>query len=127
MNLSPAELTAAIQTAQGVVAPLAPTGVDLAAELDAVQNIIIHYESGGNPLAVNMEDRNAKACMPSCGLMQIVKTTWDAHKQPGYDQDATDPVSNIICGLVYIYARYGSTANVPGVKAVRAGGSYVGY
>lgn len=88
--------------------------------------IIIDHESGGNPNAENDWDSNAKAGHPSIGLMQTIKPTFDAHKLPGHD-NIRNPVDNIIAGVRYAIARYGSISNVPGVKAVHAGRKYVGY
>ena len=42
-------------------------------------------------------------------------------------KDIWNPVDNIIAGVRYAISRYGSIDNVPGVKAVHNGGSYVGY
>jgi SLT domain-containing protein len=58
--------------------------------------------------------------------MQTIPSTFNAHALPGHG-NITNPVDNIIAGTRYAISRYGSTSNVPGVKAVRSGGSYVGY
>src|SRR5690606_2314929 len=42
-------------------------------------------ESGGDPDIFNMSDINAQQGNPSGGLMQMIKTTFDAHKLPGYE------------------------------------------
>jgi hypothetical protein len=98
-----------------------------AGELDeAGVLLIIENESSGNPNAINNWDSNAKAGDPSRGLMQTIGTTFDAFKLPGYD-DIYNPVDNIIAGVRYAISRYGSIQNVPGVKSVDSGGSYVGY
>jgi LysM repeat protein len=87
---------------------------------------IIQHESGGNPNAVNNWDSNAKAGHPSKGLMQTIQSTFDAYKLPGHN-NILNPVDNIIAGVRYAMSRYGSISNVPGIKAVHNGGSYVGY
>jgi WXG100 family type VII secretion target len=87
---------------------------------------IIQHESGGNPHAINNWDSNAAAGHPSKGLMQTIDSTFNAHKLPGHD-DIYNPVDNIIAGVRYSLSRYGSLANVPGIKATEHGGSYVGY
>ena len=87
---------------------------------------IIENESSGNPNAINNWDSNAKAGDPSRGLMQVIGTTFDEYKLPGHD-DIYSPVDNIIAGVRYALSRYGSIQNVPGVKSVDNGGSYVGY
>ncbi|MBR7831424.1 transglycosylase SLT domain-containing protein [Actinospica sp. MGRD01-02] len=98
-----------------------------AGELDkAGVLLIIEHESSGNPNAINNWDSNAKAGDPSRGLMQVIGTTFDEYKLPGHS-DIYNPVDNIIAGVRYALSRYGSIQNVPGVKSVDSGGSYVGY
>ncbi len=87
---------------------------------------IIQHESGGNPNAQNNWDSNAKAGHPSIGLMQTIQPTFDAYKLPGHN-NIRNPVDNIIAGVRYAISRYGSVSNVPGIRAVHSGGSYVGY
>ncbi|MDF2975280.1 MAG: hypothetical protein K0S40_8 [Actinomycetospora sp.] len=88
--------------------------------------LIIERESGGDPDAVNDDDVNAARGTPSRGLMQTIGPTFEAHKLPGHD-DIRDPVDNIIAGVRYAIARYGSVSRVPGVLAVARGDPYVGY
>jgi WXG100 family type VII secretion target len=87
---------------------------------------IIQHESGGNPHAINNWDSNAAAGHPSKGLMQTIDSTFNSNKLPGHD-DIYNPVDNIIAGVRYSLGRYGSLANVPGIKATEHGGNYVGY
>ncbi|MEC3920684.1 transglycosylase SLT domain-containing protein [Nocardia sp. CDC160] len=87
---------------------------------------IIQHESSGNPNAINLQDSNAAAGHPSKGLMQTIDPTFRAYALPGH-QNIWNPVDNIIAGIRYAIARYGSVANVPGVVHLHAGGSYVGY
>ncbi|MBC6446737.1 WXG100 family type VII secretion target [Actinokineospora xionganensis] len=87
---------------------------------------IIQHESGGNPNAQNNWDSNAAKGTPSKGLMQCIDPTFQAHKLPGHD-DIWNPVDNICAGVNYAISRYGSLANVPGIKATHGGGGYVGY
>ena len=109
-------------------AVLLDTGAYSPAQLDpAAIQIIIQSESGGIPGAVNNWDINAVNGIPSQGLMQTTPPTFNQWALPGYNDNITDPVSNIIAGVRYAIARYGSLDNVPGVVAVRAGGGYVGY
>ena len=89
-------------------------------------NIIIQHESSGNPNAINRWDSNAAAGHPSEGLMQTIGPTFNSYKLPGHNQ-ILNPVDNIIAGVRYAISRYGSISNVPGVRAVHNGGSYVGY
>ncbi len=88
--------------------------------------LIIRHESGGNPNAQNNWDSNAANGTPSIGLMQTIGPTFNAYKLPGHG-NIRDPIDNIIAGVRYAIARYGSVDNVPGVRAVRNGGNYVGY
>lgn len=98
-----------------------------ASQLDAAAiNTIIQHESSGNPHAQNNWDSNAKAGHPSKGIMQCIDSTFDAHALPGH-RDIWNPVDNIIAGVRYAISRYGSIDDVPGIRAVHAGGSYVGY
>jgi len=98
-----------------------------ASELNAAGVLtIIEHESSGNPDAINLTDSNAQAGHPSQGLMQTIPSTFNEYKLPGYNS-ITDPVANIIAGTRYALSRYGSISNVPGVKAVAAGESYIGY
>jgi hypothetical protein len=78
--------------------------------------LIISHESAGNPKAVNNWDSNAAAGTPS----------FDAYKLKGHGH-ILNPVDNIIAGVRYAIDRYGSISDVPGVVAVKSGGSYVGY
>lgn len=87
---------------------------------------IIQHESGGNPNAINLWDSNAQAGHPSKGLMQCIDSTFNSHSLPGHT-NIYNPVDNVIAGVRYALSRYGSIGNVPGIKAVNAGGHYVGY
>jgi phage-related protein len=89
--------------------------------------IIVKYESGGNPNAINNWDSNAQAGDPSRGLAQVIGSTFQAYHQPGTSGNIYDPVANLAAAINYIRARYGSIDNVPGVRSVRGGGGYVGY
>ena len=105
---------------------LEQNGTPVAALNDHDVFTIIQHESGGNPAAVNRSDSNAAAGDPSKGLMQTTTATFQAHKLPGHN-DIYNPVDNIIAGVRYAITRYGSLANVPGVRAVNSGRGYVGY
>ncbi|SHI02114.1 phage tail tape measure protein, partial [Virgibacillus chiguensis] len=83
-------------------------------------------ESGGNPRAVNRWDINAKRGIPSMGLMQTIMPTFQAHKKRGLD-NILNPIHNAVAAINYIKSRYGNVFNVPGIKAMRRGGKYVGY
>lgn len=88
--------------------------------------IMIQHESGGNPNAINLWDSNAKNGIPSKGLMQTIDPTFNSNKIPGYN-DIYNPVHNILAGVRYAIRRYGSIANVPGIRNLNSGRGYVGY
>lgn len=83
-------------------------------------------ESGGNPRAINLWDSNARAGHPSKGLMQMIDSTFRAHMKKGYD-NILNPIDNVVSDIGYIKVRYGSVFNVPGIKALKSGGRYIGY
>jgi WXG100 family type VII secretion target len=87
---------------------------------------IIRYESGGNPHAINLWDSNAAAGHPSKGLMQTIDPTFGRWSLPGH-KDIWNPVDNIIAGVRYAIARYGSVSAVPGVIGMKTGTGYRGY
>lgn len=68
----------------------------------------MNQESGGNPNAINNWDSNAKAGMPSQGLMQTIPGTFAAYAGPFAGRPITDPLANIYAGLNYALHRYGS-------------------
>lgn len=76
----------------------------------------MNQESGGNPNAINNWDSNAKAGMPSQGLMQTIPGTFHAYAGPFSGKPITDPLANIYAGLNYAIHRYGSldALNRPG-------------
>ena len=87
---------------------------------------IIQHESSGDPSAVNNWDANAARGTPSMGLMQTIEPTFDRWHLPGHDE-ILDPVDNIVAGVRYAVARYGSVSLVPGVLSLAAGKAYRGY
>ncbi|AWK08463.1 lytic transglycosylase [Streptomyces spongiicola] len=69
-------------------------------------------ESSGNPRAINNWDINAANGVPSKGLLQVIKPTFDAYHVPGTAKDQYDPVANIVAACNYAADRYGSIDNV---------------
>lgn len=108
------------QVKQWLLTAMSITGTP-ASYLGALTKVAMH-ESGGNPRAINLWDSNAKAGHPSKGLMQTIDSTFNAYKLPGLG-DIWNPVANAVAAIRYMNARYGSIANVPGVRAK----GYVGY
>jgi hypothetical protein len=88
--------------------------------------IVVQHESNGNPRAYNGWDSNAAAGHPSEGIAQVIGPTFQAYALPGHS-DIWNPVDNMIAAFRYAISRYGSMNNIPGVVAVRQGGSYMGY
>lgn len=92
---------------------------------EAIETIIRH-ESSGDPSAVNDWDANAARGTPSMGLMQTIEPTFDRWHLPGHGE-ILDPVDNIVAGVRYAVARYGTVSLVPGVLSLAAGKAYRGY
>ena len=88
--------------------------------------IVVQHESGANPHAYNGWDSNAAAGHPSEGIAQVISPTFQAYALPGH-HDIWNPVDNMIAAFRYAISRYGSMNGIPGVVAVRQGGSYLGY
>ncbi|MFJ2910459.1 transglycosylase SLT domain-containing protein [Streptomyces sp. NPDC087228] len=72
----------------------------------------IMRESTGNPNAVNGWDINAKNGTPSCGLLQVIRPTFNAYHVSGTSSNIYDPVANITAAANYAADRYGSIDNV---------------
>ncbi|WP_405391631.1 transglycosylase SLT domain-containing protein [Streptomyces sp. NBC_01102] len=74
------------------------------------RNII--RESSGNPRAINNWDINAINGVPSKGLLQVIKPTFDFYHVKGTKHDQYDPVANITAAANYAADKYGSIDNV---------------
>ncbi|MGW2837662.1 transglycosylase SLT domain-containing protein [Streptomyces sp. NPDC001493] len=74
------------------------------------RNII--RESSGNPQAINDWDINAQNGVPSIGLLQIIKPTFDYYHVPGTVHSQYDPVANITAAANYAADKYGTIDNV---------------
>ena len=66
-------------------------------------------ESGGNPRAINLWDSNAKAGIPSQGLMQVIPPTFAAYAGPYRSRGIMDPLANIYAAVAYAISRYGAS------------------
>lgn len=75
-------------------------------------NVLIGRESGGRPRAINLTDSNARAGHPSKGLMQTIPSTFAHYRLRSLPNDIYNPVANIVAGIRYILARYGSIFRV---------------
>jgi len=89
-------------------------------------DIAAKNESGYDPKAINLWDSNALKGTPSKGVMQVIDPTFQAYKHDDWS-DIWNPVHNIAAAINYIKARYGDIYNLPGVKSVLSGGSWIGY
>ncbi|MGW1718421.1 transglycosylase SLT domain-containing protein [Streptomyces sp. NPDC002156] len=74
----------------------------------------IMRESSGNPNAINNWDINAINGVPSIGLLQVIKPTFDAYHVSGTVHSQYDPVANITAAANYAADKYGSIDNVNG-------------
>ncbi|UTN93028.1 tape measure protein [Streptomyces phage Marky] len=83
----------------------------------------IQKESGGNPNAVNNWDSNAKAGNPSKGLLQVIKTTFDAYAGKYKSKGQLDPYANIYAAVRYARAAYGGGWSA---RMARPGGYKIG-
>ena len=110
-----------------ITCTLAMHGLPASADYVGDVKIIITYESGGNPNAINNWDINAQEGHPSQGLMQTIPSTFEAYRSPNLANAILDPAANIYAGIGYAVSRYGSLDNVPGVVRVKEGLGYVGY
>ncbi len=72
----------------------------------------IMRESSGDPRAINNWDINAQNGVPSKGLLQVIKPTFDAYHVEGTSWSQYDPVANIVAACNYAADRYGSMDNV---------------
>ncbi len=91
-----------------------------------VKTIIMH-ESGGNPDAINNWDSNARAGIPSQGLMQTIPSTFKACVLPSLaGRSITDPVANITAGIRSMITHHGLGAVMNGGRR-DANGNYIGY
>lgn len=86
---------------------------------------VIQRESNGNPKAINLWDSNAKAGIPSMGLVQTIGPTFNAFKFPGHN-DVYNGYDDLLAGIHYMKAIYGSGssafARVSGPEGYANGG-----
>ena len=82
---------------------IAPTGYRVSKILATIQR-----ESGGNPRAINLWDSNARAGIPSKGLMQTIGPTFNAYKFAGHG-NIYNGYDNLLAAINYIKHRYGTS------------------
>lgn len=68
----------------------------------------IQRESGGDPNVQNNWDSNARAGIPSIGLMQTIGPTFNAYKHPGHN-NIRNGYDNLLAAINYIKHRYGTS------------------
>jgi SLT domain-containing protein len=90
-------------------------------------DIVIRYESSGDPNAINNWDSNAQAGHPSTGLVQVIQPTFDYYRSGLLPADLYNPAANVYAGMHYAISNYGSIHNIPGLVSLRNGGGYRGY
>jgi len=92
---------------------------------------IMNHESGGNPNAQNNTDSNARAGIPSQGLMQLIPPNFRRYHAAGTPFQIKNPVANIAAAINYIHARYGTIFNTPWARHTgtfyKEGGLVPGY
>jgi len=59
--------------------------------------------------------------------MQVIQPTFDKYRNVNLVNNIYDPVANIVAAINYMKARYGSVANVPGIRSLESGHGYIGY
>ncbi|MFD9226018.1 transglycosylase SLT domain-containing protein [Streptomyces sp. NPDC060064] len=69
-------------------------------------------ESSGDVFAINLWDSNARAGIPSKGLMQVIDPTFQKYHVDGTSWDIYDPIANIVAACNYAAHRYGSIDKV---------------
>lgn len=90
-----------------VIQALKANGFDASDYQVAAWMRVIQRESNGNPKAINLWDSNAKAGIPSMGLVQTIGPTFNAFKFPGHN-DVYNGYDDLLAGIHYMKAIYGS-------------------
>ncbi|EPC36293.1 Phage tail length tape-measure protein [Lacticaseibacillus paracasei subsp. paracasei Lpp120] len=90
-----------------VIQALKANGFDASDYQVAAWMRVIARESNGNPRAINLWDSNAKAGIPSMGLVQTIGPTFNAFKFPGHG-DVYNGYDDLLAGIHYMKAIYGS-------------------
>lgn len=86
---------------------------------------VIARESNGNPRAINLWDPNAKKGIPSMGLVQTIRPTFEAYKFSGHGQ-IYNGYDDLLAGINYMKHIYGkgdsAFARVSGPEGYANGG-----
>ncbi|WP_404820189.1 tape measure protein, partial [Lacticaseibacillus casei] len=84
-----------------VIQALKANGFEASAYQVAAWLRVIQRESNGNPKAINLWDSNAKAGIPSMGLVQTIGPTFNAYKFPGHN-DVYNGYDDLLAGIHYM-------------------------
>lgn len=108
-----------------VARALRANGFDATASQVAAWMKVIRRESNGDPSVINTWDSNAKMGMPSMGLVQTIRPTFEANKF----KDHNNPLNgydDLLAGIHYMKSKYGSGpsafATVSGPMGYDSGG-----
>lgn len=91
-----------------VVKALKANGIDPTSYRVSKILATIQRESGGNPRAINLWDSNARAGIPSKGLMQTIGPTFNAFKFAGHG-NIYNGYDNLLAAINYIKHKYGTS------------------
>ncbi|MGY5438487.1 NlpC/P60 family protein [Lactiplantibacillus argentoratensis] len=108
-----------------VIKALKKNGFEASASQVSAWMKVIARESNGDPSVVNNWDSNARMGMPSMGLVQTIRPTFEAYKFPGHN-NPLNGYDDLLAGIHYMKAKYGSGpsafARVSGPEGYENGG-----
>ncbi|WP_436702787.1 NlpC/P60 family protein [Lactiplantibacillus plantarum] len=108
-----------------VIKALKKNGFEASASQVSAWMKVIARESNGDPSVVNNWDSNAKMGMPSMGLVQTIRPTFEANKFKDHN-DILNGYDDLLAGIHYMKAKYGSGpsafARVSGPEGYENGG-----
>ncbi|UWF43926.1 NlpC/P60 family protein [Lactiplantibacillus plantarum] len=93
-----------------VIKALKKNGFEASASQVSAWMKVIARESSGDPTVVNNWDSNAKMGIPSMGLVQTIRPTFEAYKFPGHN-NILNGYDDLLAGIHYMKAKYGSGAS----------------
>ncbi|MBS0952364.1 NlpC/P60 family protein [Lactiplantibacillus plantarum] len=93
-----------------VIKALKKNGFEASASQVSAWMKVIARESNGDPSVVNRWDSNAAKGMPSMGLVQTIRPTFEAYKFPGHN-NILNGYDDLLAGIHYMKAKYGSGAS----------------
>lgn len=108
-----------------VIKALKKNGFEASASQVSAWMKVIARESNGDPSVVNRWDSNAAKGMPSMGLVQTIRPTFEAYKFPDHN-NILNGYDDLLAGIHYMKAKYGSGpsafARVSGPEGYENGG-----